>query len=79
MEYATTSHNRPVCASPLVGGSASATARSFRRAPFPRRCSGTVCRPWSLLRKALIRAAKPSHTAETLGEMRAKIYGKIKQ
>jgi hypothetical protein len=41
-------------------GSASATARSFRYAPFPRRCSGTVCRPWSLLRKALIRAAKPS-------------------
>jgi hypothetical protein len=39
--------------------------RSFRCAPFPRHCSGTVCRPWSLLRKALIRAAKTSPTAGT--------------
>jgi hypothetical protein len=60
MEYAGTSHNRTVYASPPVGGSASATARSFRYAPFPRRCSGTFCQPWSLLRKALIRAGKTS-------------------
>jgi hypothetical protein len=44
--YAPTSHNRSVYASPPVGGSASATARSFRFAPFSRRCSGTFCRPW---------------------------------
>jgi hypothetical protein len=30
-----------------LGGSASATARSFRFAPFPRRCYGTFCQPWS--------------------------------
>jgi hypothetical protein len=36
---------------------------------FPRKTSATVCRPWSLLRKALIRAAKPSYTAGTLCEM----------
>jgi hypothetical protein len=39
-------------------------ARSFRCAPFPRHCSATFCQPWSLLRKALIRAAKTSPTAE---------------
>jgi hypothetical protein len=39
-----TAHNRSVCASGLRP-SASATARSFRYAPFPRRCAGTVCRP----------------------------------
>ena len=63
------SHNRSVCASPPVGGSASVTARSFRFAPFPRRCSGTVCQPWPLLRKALIRAGKPSHTAGTIAQI----------
>jgi hypothetical protein len=38
-------------------------AKSFRFAPFPRRCSGTFCQPRSLLRKALIRAGKTSPTA----------------
>jgi hypothetical protein len=33
---------------------------------FPRQNSATFCQPWSLLRKALIRAAKPSYTAGTL-------------
>jgi hypothetical protein len=61
-----TAHNRTVYASPPVGGSASATARSLRYAPFPRHCSGTFCQPWSLLRKALIRAGKTSQTAGTL-------------
>jgi hypothetical protein len=45
MEYGHTAYNRTVYASPPVGGSASATARSFRYAPFPRRCSGTFCPP----------------------------------
>jgi hypothetical protein len=31
--------------------------------------------PWSLLRKALIRAAKTSQTAETLGKIKIEIYG----
>jgi hypothetical protein len=66
MEYGHTAHNRSVYASPPVGSSGFRVARSFRYAPFPRHCSGTVCRPWSLLRKALIRAAKPFHTAGTL-------------
>jgi hypothetical protein len=38
----------------------------LRYAPFPRRCSGTFYQPWSLLRKALIRAGKTSYTAGTL-------------
>jgi hypothetical protein len=60
IENEDTSHNRTVYASPPVGGLASATARSLRYASFPRRCSGTFCQPWSLLRKALIRADKLS-------------------
>jgi hypothetical protein len=40
--------------------------RSFRYAPFPRLTTPTFCQPWSLLRKALIRSGKTSHTAETL-------------
>jgi hypothetical protein len=74
MVYAPTSHNRTVCASGPKDPSASAMARSFRYASFPRHCSGTVCRPWSLLRKALIRAAKPSHTAGTLCEIERRNY-----
>jgi hypothetical protein len=81
MKYGQTAYNRTVYASPPVGGSASTTARSLRFAPFPRRCSGTFCQPWSLLRKALIRAGKTSHTAGTLGEIPPKtdsiIYHKI--
>jgi hypothetical protein len=38
-------------------------ARSFRFASFPRKPSLTFCQPWSLLRKALIRAGKTSYTA----------------
>jgi hypothetical protein len=45
MEYGQTAYNRSVYASPAVAGSASATARSLRYAPFPRRCSGTFCPP----------------------------------
>jgi hypothetical protein len=41
-----TAPNRTVCASGPYGPSASAMARSFRYASFPRHCSGTVCRPW---------------------------------
>jgi hypothetical protein len=67
MWYATTSHNRTVYASPPVGGSGYGFARSLRYAPFPRKPSATFCRPWSLLRKDLIRAAKTSQTAGTLG------------
>ena len=45
MKENTTAHNRSVYAAPAVAGLASATARSFRYAPFPRRCSGTFCPP----------------------------------
>jgi hypothetical protein len=38
-------------------------ARSFCCAPFPRKPSPTFCQPWTLLRKALIRAGKTSYTA----------------
>jgi hypothetical protein len=69
MGYGTTAHNGTVCASGPKGPSASAMARSFRYAPFLRLPPPTVCQPWSLLRKALIRAGKPSHTAGTLGEI----------
>jgi hypothetical protein len=56
------SHNTLVYASPPVGGSGSVLARSFRCAPFPfpRQNSATFCQPWTLLRKALIRAGKTS-------------------
>jgi hypothetical protein len=47
MKAEKTAHNRTVSASPPVCGSASTTARSFRYASFPRRCSGTFCQPWS--------------------------------
>jgi hypothetical protein len=36
IRYARTAHTRPVYASPPYGGPASATARSFRYASFPR-------------------------------------------
>jgi hypothetical protein len=49
----------------------------LRYAPFPRRCSGTVCQPWSLLRKALIRAGKTSQTAETLATLGLKFVENI--
>jgi hypothetical protein len=45
IKKAQTAHNRPVYASPPYGGSASATARSFRYAPFPRHCSGAFWPP----------------------------------
>jgi hypothetical protein len=46
MEYGATAHNRTVYASPPVGGSGYVLARSLRYASFPRKTSGTVCRPW---------------------------------
>jgi hypothetical protein len=49
----------------------------LRSAPFPRRCSGTFCQPWSLLRKALIRAGKTSPTAETLCAIGFELVDKI--
>jgi hypothetical protein len=55
-----TSPNTPACASPPYGGSAYATARSFRYAPFPRHTPPAFCLPWSLLLKAFIRTAKTS-------------------
>jgi hypothetical protein len=66
MEYGATTHNRPVYASPPVGGSGSVLARSFRYAPFTRQNSATFLQPWPLLRKALIRAAKMSYTFASL-------------
>jgi hypothetical protein len=49
-------------------------ARSFRYAPFPRQPPPTFLQPWTLLRKALIRAAKTSHTAGTLCAIGPKIF-----
>jgi hypothetical protein len=71
MQSKETAHDRSVCAS------ASAVARSFRCDPFPRRCSGTFCQPWSLLRKAFIRAAKPLQTARTKREIIFEICRRI--
>jgi hypothetical protein len=50
--------NRTVYASPPVGGSGFCSPRSFRYAPLPRLTPPTFLQPWSLLRKALIRACK---------------------
>jgi CBS domain containing-hemolysin-like protein len=61
-----TAYNRSVCASGPKGPSGFRVPRSFRYAPFPRHTPPTFCQPWSLLRKALIRAGKTSHTAGTL-------------
>jgi hypothetical protein len=60
-------------------GSGLRSPRSFRYAPLPRLTPPTVCQPWSLLRKALIRAGKPSHTAGTLYAIRPKFSGKYIQ
>jgi hypothetical protein len=57
-----------------VGGSGFRVARSFRYAPFPRHTPPTFLQPWSLLRKALIRAAKTSHTAGTLCAIGLKMF-----
>ena len=46
----------------FIGGSGLRSARSFRYAPFPRLTAPTFCKPWSLLRKALIRVCKTSYT-----------------
>jgi hypothetical protein len=77
MVYGGTAYNRTVYASPPVGGSGYVLARSLRYAPFPRKTSATFLQPWSLLRKALIRAAKTSQTAGTLCEIFSGIYSKI--
>jgi hypothetical protein len=41
--------------------------------PFVGFFSATFCPPWSLLRKALIRAGKTSYTAGTLDDIRVKM------
>jgi hypothetical protein len=45
-----------------------------RATPFVGFLSATFCPPWSLFRKALIRAAKTSHTAGTLCEMGTQVF-----
>jgi len=62
-EYDISSHNKAVTASPPYGGSGSTKTQSGY-SPFVRFCSATFCQPWSLLRKALIRAGKTSVTAK---------------
>jgi hypothetical protein len=57
------------------GGSGYEKPQSALRA-FMRFFSATFLQPWTLLRKALIRAAKPSHTAGTLGAIRFLIWCK---
>jgi hypothetical protein len=54
------------------GGLAYEKPQSALRA-FVRFFSVTFCQPWSLLRKALIRAGKTSHTTGTLCAMAAKL------
>jgi hypothetical protein len=76
MVYGRTAHNRTVCVPLPSVAPGFRSARSLRYAPFPRLPPPTVCQPWSLLRKALIRAVKPSHTAGTLCAMRPKIFVK---
>jgi hypothetical protein len=76
MGYGATAHNRSVYASPPYGGSGFQSARSFRYATLPRLLPPTFLQPWSLLRKALIRAAKMSYTAGTLYAMPPKFFCK---
>jgi hypothetical protein len=52
--------------------------RSFRCVQFPRLTPPTFYQPWSLLRKALIRAGKTSHTAGTLCDIRNETVLEIK-
>jgi hypothetical protein len=47
------------------------------RLRLPRLIPPTFLQPWSLLRKALIRAAKTSHTAGTLCEIRPEMVENI--
>jgi hypothetical protein len=72
-----TSHNGTVYASPPVGGSASATARSFRYAPFPRPVAPAHFVGPGNATHFLIRAAKTSQTAGTLCAMCPEILLKI--
>jgi hypothetical protein len=65
MVYGRTAYNRSVYAAPAVAGLASIRL-GHGLAPIPTPYSGTFGRPWSLLHKALIRAAKTSYTAGTL-------------
>jgi uncharacterized protein (DUF111 family) len=64
MVYGHTALNRTVYASPPYGGSGYVRLGHGLAIPTPHHA--TVCQPWSLLRKALIRAGKPSYTAGTL-------------
>jgi len=73
--YARTAHNRIVNASPPNGGLGSVRLGHGYAIHTPH-CA-TVCRPWSLLRKALIRAGKPSFTTVTLGASLPKQFLKI--
>jgi hypothetical protein len=69
------SHNRTVYAAPAVGGLGFCSARSFRFAPFPRLTPAQFASP-GLASQALIRAGKPSYTAETLCEIPKQNYCK---
>jgi hypothetical protein len=46
---------------------------------FPRKTSATFCLPWSLLRKALIRAGKTPQTAGTLYAIQSKSFKNIRK
>jgi hypothetical protein len=68
MVYARTSHNRTVYASPPVGGSGYGFARSWLRHSHAKPPPHFVGPAFAT--QTLIRAAKTSYTAGTLGEIR---------
>ena len=70
--YACTSPNRTVNAAPLKRLGLRSARSVATLAPTPH--FATFLQPWSLLHKALIRAAKTSFTAGTLGDINITIY-----
>jgi hypothetical protein len=71
MIYGRTAYNRPVCVPGLAALQGSIRLGRLR---LPRLIPPTFCQPWSLLRKALIRAGKTSHTAGTLCAIPPKFF-----
>jgi hypothetical protein len=76
--------NRSVWVPPPLTAPEFPSARSFAYGSFPRLTPPTFLQPWSrtfgkMLRKALIRAGKTSHSARTLGEINPEKYQKIQK
>jgi hypothetical protein len=70
-----TALNSSVYAAPADGGLGFRSAKSLRYASFPRLTPAQFASS-GLASQALIRAGKPSYTAETLCERQARLIGK---